>query len=241
MDREHIVRSYDEDLERLNNMVMEMGGMAQAQFHRAMEALLKRNEEVANAIVMEDERIDSLERELDLYTVELIARRQPMADDLRIVIAGLRVSANLERIGDYAKNIAKRTTVLSQGPNMASAMNTLRRMGSLVEAMLNNVLDAFSTHDLDKADQVRAQDTEVDMLHTSLFRELLTHMMEDPRTITTCAHLLFVAKNVERIGDHVTSIAEQIYFMVKGEVPDDVRPKVDESSFTFISGSKEKT
>lgn len=233
--REHIVSSFDADLSRLDNMIAEMGGLAESQLARSIEALRRRDVEAAEKIVPADKRIDNLEDEIYEFTVKLIALRQPMADDLRIVISAIKISGVLERIGDYAKNISKRTIVLKKSPNMSGALNTVSRMGSLVQSMIKNTLDAYIARDADKAKDVRDRDREVDLLHTSLFRELLTYMMEDPRFITPCTHLLFVAKNIERIGDHATGIAEQVHFMVHGEMPHDDRPKGDSSSTTTVT------
>lgn len=235
METEHIVKSYDDELGKLDNMIAEMGGLAEAQLAAAIQAMANRDVELAERIIQEDKRIDEMENEIDNFTLRLFALRQPMAEDLRIVIAALKVSANLERIGDYAKNIAKRTVPLSQATVLGGARRTITRMGALVQGMIKNVLDAYVSRDSKKADDVRLRDEEVDTMYTSLFRELLTYMMEDPRSITSCTHLLFVAKNVERIGDHATSIAEQVHFIVRGERPEDERPKRDLSSLTVIS------
>ena len=234
MEKEHIVHSYDSELNQLQNMIAEMGGLAEMQLARAIAALVKYDSEAANDIVEKDRRIDALEDEIDNLAVRLIAKRQPMANDLRTIITGLKVSANLERIGDYAKNIAKRTVTISSATGLRGPIATIARMAALVQSMIKNVLDAYIAHDADKADDVRARDQEVDQIHSGLFRELLTYMMEDPRNITPCTHLLFIAKNIERVGDHVTSVAEQIHYMVHGELPLGERPKQDLSSFTLV-------
>ena len=235
MSNEHIVTSFDADLNRLDNMIAEMGGLAESQLTRSIEALCKRDVAAAERIVPADKRIDDLEEEIYEFTVKLLALRQPMADDLRIVISAIKISSLIERIGDYAKNISKRTIIIHKSPALSGALNTVSRMGNLVQGMIKNALDAYIARDADKADDVRARDREVDLLHTSLFRELLTYMMEDPRNITPCTHLLFVAKNIERIGDHTTGIAEQVQFMVHGKMPADERPKEDGSSTAVIS------
>ena len=234
MEKEHIVKSYDSELNQLQNMIAEMGGLAEMQLARAIAALVKYDSEAANDIVEKDRRIDALEDEIDELAVRLIAKRQPMAHDLRTIITGLKVSANLERIGDYAKNIAKRTVTISTATGLRGPIATIARMAALVQGMIKNVLDAYVAHDADKADDVRARDQEVDQIHSGLFRELLTYMMEDPRNITPCTHLLFIAKNIERVGDHVTSVAEHIHYMVHGELPLGERPKQDTSSFTLV-------
>ncbi len=234
MDKEHIVHSYDTELNQLQNMIAEMGGLAEMQLARAVAALVKYDADAANDIVEKDRRIDELEDAIDDLAVRLIAKRQPMAGDLRTIITGLKVSSNLERIGDYAKNIAKRTVTISSATGLRGPISTIARMAALVQSMIKNVLDAYIAHDADKADDVRARDQEVDQIHSGLFRELLTYMMEDPRNITPCTHLLFIAKNIERVGDHVTSVAEQIHYMVHGELPLGERPKQDLSSFTLV-------
>ena len=231
---EHIVHKYDEDLSRLDNLIAEMGGLAETQLADAIQALVRFDAEEARRIVEEDKKIDELESEIDEFTVKLVALRQPMAADLRVIITGLKIASNLERIGDYAKNIAKRTLTLSKTPTIGSSVNAIARMAGVAQGMIKNVLDAYVARDADKADDVRLRDQEVDQIHSSLFRELLTYMMEDPRKIGTCTHLLFIAKNVERIGDHTTSIAEQIHFMVHGQMPPDDRPRGDNSSFTVV-------
>lgn len=235
MSNDHIVSSFKADLGRLDNMIAEMGGLAESQLSRSIEALCKRDLEAAERIIPADKKIDALEEEIYEFTVKLLALRQPVADDLRIIISAIKISSVIERIGDYAKNISKRTIVLKEGPSLTGALNTVSRMGNLVQIMIKQALDAYIERDAQKAGDVRARDQEVDLLHTSLFRELLTYMMEDPRYITPCTHLLFVAKNIERIGDHTTGIAEQVHFMVHGEMPADERPKGDHSSTTIVT------
>jgi len=233
MTQEHIVKSFDEQLNRLDNVIAEMGGLAEAQLAEAIEAMVRRDVERAERVTNADARIDELETEIDQMAVAMLALRQPMADDLRLVIAALKTSGIIERIGDYAKNVAKRTLTLSQMPPMQPAL-TVARLGRLVQEMIKNVLDAYVARDAEKAAQVWMRDEEVDALYTSVFRELLTYMMEDPRNITPCTHLLFVAKNIERIGDHATNIAEHVHFVVHGSMPHDIRPKSDSSSFTVV-------
>jgi phosphate transport system protein len=235
MSNDHIVSSFKADLGRLDNMIAEMGGLAESQLSRSIEALCKRDLEAAERIIPADKKIDALEEEIYEFTVKLLALRQPVADDLQIIISAIKISSVIERIGDYAKNISKRTIVLKEGPSLTGALNSVSRMGNLVQIMIKQALDAYIERDAQKAGDVRARDQEVDLLHTSLFRELLTYMMEDPRYITPCTHLLFVAKNIERIGDHTTGIAEQVHFMVHGEMPADERPKGDHSSTTIVT------
>lgn len=231
---EHIVTGYDQDLRRLENMIAEMGGLAEAQLADAVNALIKFDTEQAATIVENDKRIDALESQIDAFTINLIALRQPMADDLRVVIAGLKITTNIERIGDYAKNIAKRTLTLAGTPTIGGSLNTIARMAGMVQNMIKDVLDAYVTRDAEKADAVRLRDLEVDQLYASLFRELLTYMMEDPRKIGPSTHLLFIAKNLERTGDHITSIAERVHFMVHGTMPQDERPKSDTSVYAIV-------
>lgn len=236
MDHDHIVKSFDEDLSRIDTIIAEMGGLAERQLAQAVEAMVKRDSELAETVIASDKRIDALEAQLDDHAIRLLALRQPMAEDLRLVISALKMASNLERIGDYAKNVAKRTLILSAMEPVGNATQTLARMAGQVQDMIKTVLDAYGARDIAKAADVRLRDEEVDLMHTSLFRELLTYMMEDPRNITACSHLLFMAKNVERIGDHTTSIAEYVHFMVKGEMPPDERPKKDLSSQTVVEG-----
>jgi len=230
---EHIVKSFDDELSQLDNLVATMGGLAESQLHAALDALISRDVVTAEKIVADDKQIDGLEEEINIQAQNLLALRHPVADDLRLVIAGLKVSSDLERIGDYSKNIAKRTQILTGAPRLGTS-NSIKRMGGIVETMICDVLDAYLARDMDKADDVRNRDEEVDALHSSLFRELLTYMMEDPRNISYCTHLLFVAKNIERMGDHVTNIAENVIFMVSGHRPSEARPKDDETPFTLV-------
>jgi phosphate transport system protein len=230
---EHIVKSFDEELNELNNTIVQMGGLAEAQIAESVQALVKRDAEAAARVIAEDKRIDALERDVDSMTVRLLALRQPMAEDLRAIVVALKISSDLERIGDYAKNIAKRISTLTQTPPQES-VHTLRRMAAIVQSMIKTVLDAYIERDLDRANDVIQRDEEVDTLHTSLFRELLTYMMEDASNITPCTHLLFVAKNIERSGDHATNIAENVQFLVSGTSLTDDRPKGDESSTVVV-------
>ena len=232
METEHIVKSFDEELLKLDNMVVEMGGLAESQLTDAISALVRRDAELAGRVVAKDRRIDDIETEIHNFVLRLLATRQPVAVDLRIILASLKISSSLERIGDYAKNIAKRTTPIAKVLAMGGTAQSIARMAAMVQGMIKNVLDAYINRDLDMAADVRARDEEVDQMHTSLFRELLTYMIEDPRNITAATHLVFTAKNVERIGDHATGIAEQVHFMVAGELPGEMRPKSDNASFT---------
>lgn len=234
METEHIVKSFDDELRALDNMILEMGGLAETQLADAINALVRRDVELAACIVEQDKRIDAIENEIHGFTLRLLATRQPVAVDLRIILAALKISSSLERIGDYAKNIAKRTTTIAKVPALGGTAQSIARMTGMVQGMIKNVLDAYVARDLEMVADVRARDEEVDQMHTSLFRELLTYMMEDPRNITPATHLLFTAKNVERIGDHATGIAEQVHFMVAGELPGEPRPKGDNAAFTTV-------
>ena len=234
MTKDHIVKDFNEELSQLDNLLAEMGGLCEAQLSRAMEAMVKRDVDLASAVIEGDRRIDDLEKQVDSLAINLIALRQPMAADLRMIIASLKVANNLERVGDYAKNIGKRTIALSKSPVISNTANSIQRMSTMVEGMIKNALDALINRDSQRAKDVRISDQEVDQMHSSLFKELLTFMAEDPESISTCTHLLFVAKNLERVGDHVTSVAEQIVFIVEGEILDDERPKKDKTSSTVL-------
>lgn len=224
MNGEHTVRSYDEELSYLNNLIARMGGLAEAQLDGAIQSLVKRDSDLAQRIIAADAKVDELEQEIHSFTVRLLALRQPMAQDLRAIVGALKVSGDLERIADYAANAAKRVMVLNQLPT-AKPASGIPRLARLVQHILKQVLDAFVEQDVDKAVRVWNQDEEVDEMYTGLFREMITYMMEDARNITACIHLMFIAKNIERIGDHATNIAENIHFLVKGEPMKEARPK----------------
>lgn len=232
MSTSHIVSAFDEDLKNIEGLTLQMGGRVELQILEAMRALDSRDIERAEKTVKADKEIDLLHEQVDESIIKLIALRQPKAVDLRLVMGASKVVASLERIGDYAKNIAKRTNVISQSPPIREVTSTLKTIGELIQAMLQDVLDAYVNRDVELASNVRLRDEEVDYIYTTQFRGLLTHMIEDPRAITPCMHLMFVAKNLERIGDHITGIAEQVYFMVEGSYPEDERPKVDKTSYT---------
>lgn len=217
MASDHILKRFDQELERLNATINEMGGLTESQFSKALVAVRERDTQVAEEVIAEDPRVDALDVAVQEQTVKLLALRQPMANDLRMVLSSIKIAAALERIADYAKNTAKRSIVLSQGSAPASAVAGIDRLGRLVRAALKDVLDAFADDDVEKARDVWNRDEEIDQVYTGLFRELLTYMMEDPRTITACTHLLFMAKNIERAGDHVTNIAELVSFRRTGQ------------------------
>ena len=223
---DHIVKSFDEDLKRLNNVIAEMGGLAEAQLTRAVESLVRRNTELATQVVQDDKRIDTLETEVGQMTVRMLALRQPMAQDLREVVAAIKIASDIERIGDYAKNIAKRAIVLSAHAPL-KPVTSIPRMGQLALQIIKDVLDAYIEKDAEGARAAWRRDEEVDEMYNSVFREMLTYMMEDPRNIGPCTHLLFIAKNIERIGDHATNVAEIVYFLVHGRSLDEERPKGD--------------
>jgi phosphate transport system protein len=232
---EHTVKSFDEELKQLTSAISRMGGLAEAQISGAIHAIVRRDAELAATVVEGDRKIDELEREIDDRAVQMLALRQPMAGDLRAIVSALRISADVERIADYAANLAKRAIALSQMPPVRPA-HQLPRMGRIVQEMMRDVLDAYLDRDVEKAIAVWNRDEELDEMYSSLFRELLTYMMEDPRNITASAHLLFIAKNIERIGDHVTNIAETVHFLVVGVPLRNVRPKGDFTS--FVTGAQ---
>ncbi len=226
---EHIVKSYEDELNTLTAECARMGGLCEAQVADAVDAVVKRDQALASAIVERDARLDVLEADIERKAIRLIALRQPMANDLRKTVAAMKIATNLERCGDLAKNIAKRSLVLNEAEPITPLTRSIERMGRLVVGRLKDVLDAYTASDLDRAVAVWTRDDEVDEHYNSLFRELLTYMMGDPRTITACAHLLFVAKNFERIGDHATNIAEIVHYEISGEelISAD-RPKTDD-------------
>jgi phosphate transport system protein len=235
---EHTAKAFDVDLQELTRMVAEMGGLAEKQVADSVDALARRDTDSAQDIAAADPRIDALQQEIEEKAVLTIARRQPMAVDLREIVGALRVSNDLERIGDLAKNIAKRVLALDGEFHPGKLIRGVEHMGSLVLAQLKEVLDSYASHDLKKALAVWNGDEEVDAMCTSLFRELLTYMMEDPRNITFCIHLMFCAKNIERMGDHATNIAETVYYMVEGHSITDQRPKGDTTRFAALAADK---
>ena len=230
---EHTVKAFTEKLEALAASVAQMGGLAEAQLADAIEAFAKRDTGLAERAVGGDKQIDDLQQEIEDQALKLLALRQPMAVDLRETLAAIKIASELERIGDLAKNIAKRAIVLNREPPIRLTQS-LARMGRQALAQLKTVLDAFSDRDAAAAEAVWRQDGEIDETYNSLFRELLTYMMEDPRTIGLCTHLLFVAKNIERTGDHATNIAEVVYHMVSGGHLANERPKADKTSETRV-------
>ena len=221
----HIVKTYGEELDQLSAEVVLMGGLAEAQVADAVEAVARRDVALAQSVVLRDHRLDELERDVEKKCIRLIALRQPMADDLRKTVAAMKIATSLERTGDLAKNISKRAIVVAEAEPMSPITRSIERMGKLVSSRLRDVLDAYKGGKLDLAKSVWASDTEVDEHYNALFRELLTYMMGDPRTISACTHLLFMAKNLERIGDHATNIAEHIHYELTGEDYVEERPR----------------
>ncbi|MGE3874245.1 MAG: phosphate signaling complex protein PhoU [Parvibaculaceae bacterium] len=236
---DHIVKAYDEDLTNLKTMLAQMGGLAEDHLAKAIDALSKRDTKLADVVIAHDEKIDALELQIEERAILTIAKRQPMARDLREIMVAIRIASDLERIGDLAKNIAKRTHAINeQLPRKLAA--GLTRMGRLSLEQLKDVLDAYATTDDAKALDVWRNDGELDALYNSIFRELLTYMMEDPRMIGPCTHLLFGAKNFERIGDHATNIAENIHYLVSGQPMREERPKRDTTSTTAFEAVNER-
>jgi phosphate transport system protein len=233
MPTEHIVRSYDEDLRKLRDLTARMGGLAERQVADATRALVRRDTTLAAEVVSRDAQIDALEREIEAFCVRLLALRQPMAADLRVVIAAMKASNDLERIGDYARNAAKRAIVLASLPSIGS-LNGFERMAQMVQENLKAAMDAFVNDDAEAAQRVWEADEPVDAIYNGIFRELLTFMMEDPRNISAATHMLFIAKNLERIGDHTTNIAERIFYAVRGDTLPDERPKADQSAYAVV-------
>ncbi|WP_273508650.1 phosphate signaling complex protein PhoU [Planktotalea frisia] len=226
----HISSAFDRDLEAIQAQIMKMGGMVEAAILDAAKSLETRDLELAEQVRAGDKAIDKLEETINEEAARVIALRAPTAIDLRLILSVIKISAALERIGDYAKNMAKRTSVLADLPEVQGSQTALRRMAREVQGMLKDALDCYVQRDADLAMKVIAQDADVDQMYNALFREFLTFMMEDPRNITPCMHLHFIAKNTERMGDLVTNIAEQVVYLVTGETPDEARQKEDRSS-----------
>jgi phosphate transport system protein len=231
---EHTVKSFDQELGLLDRKIAQMGGLTERQLAQAFDALERRDPKLAEAAVASDRAIDLLERELQEQTILMIARRQPLANDLRHIMTVLKIAGDLERIGDLAKNIGKRALAVSGENHPKSLMTGLKHMTELAMRQLKDVLDAYAERDADKALSVWRHDERIDAMYNSLFREMLTYMMEDPRNIGLCTHLLFGAKNIERVGDHTTNIAESVYYLVHGNALTDDRPKGDDTSSTLI-------
>lgn len=225
---DHIVKSYDDEQKRLLDETLRMGEMAALQLEAALDVVERRDDKAAERIIANDEAIDALEHEVS-HDVMKLALRGPLARDLRGILAAIRIASDIERIGDYAANVAKRSRALNLVPPLPH-VSGLHALGTLAVQQVRDVLIAYRDGDVELAQRVRARDAEIDLAYTGLFRELLTYMMEDARSITPCTHLLFMAKNIERIGDHATNIAENIWFLIRGEEPLPPREKRDDSS-----------
>jgi phosphate transport system protein len=231
---DHIVTSFDQDLRALRNLIAEMGGYAEKSLVDSVDALLKRDIPLAQRVIALDGTIDTLQQTIEERAILIIAKRQPMALDLREIVSAIRVSNDLERIGDLSKNISKRVVALNGQMQPTKFFGGFDHMADLVLEQLKQVLDAYAQRNQESAAEVWRSDGAIDAMYTSLFRELLTYMMEDPRNIGFCTHLLFCAKNIERIGDHATNIAETVHYLVSGEALAGERPKNDSSSFTSV-------
>lgn len=223
----HIVKTYGEELNQLSAEVVLLGGLAEAQVADAVDAVARRDVAMAQSVVVRDSRLDELQKDIERKAIRLIALRQPMAQDLRRTVSAMKIATSLERIGDLAKNISKRALVIAEAEPMSPLTRSIERMGKLVSSRLRDVLDAYKGGKIDVALSVWSSDTEIDEHYNAMFRELLTYMMGDPRTITACTHLLFMAKNLERIGDHATNMAEHIHYELTGEDYVEARPKAN--------------
>jgi phosphate transport system protein len=235
---DHTVRAYDNELEALGRKIAEMGGIAEQMLSNAMDALATLDADLARSTVVMDHRLDILQREVDEQAIITIAKRQPLAADLREIVAAIRISGDLERVGDLAKNIAKRAITLSGESRIPRAIVGLKSMHEAAAMLLKDALDAYAQRDVERARMVWTHDVELDALEDSVFRDLLTFMMEDPRNISFCAHLLFCSKNIERIGDHSTNIAETVVYLVTGETLPMDRPKGPSPAAEFVSMPK---
>jgi len=234
----HIASAFDRDLEAIQAMIMKMGGLVEAAILDAAQALESRDEELAERVRAADKAVDALEDQINTEAARLIALRSPTAGDLRTALTVMKIAASLERCGDYAKNLAKRSTVLAHMSPIGDTAGGIKRMAKAVELLLKDALDSYIHRDVELAEEVRRRDRDVDQMYNSLFRVFLTHMMEDPRNITACMHLHFIAKNIERMGDHATGIAEQVIYLVNGAMPEEPRVKGDITSVTLLDGSQ---
>ena len=234
----HIASVFDRDLEAIQAMIMKMGGLVEAAVLDAAQALDTRDEELAERVRAADRAVDALEEQINAEAARLIALRAPTATDLRTALTVMKIAGSLERCGDYAKNLAKRSSVLIQMSAIGDTAGGIRRMAKAVELQLKDALDAYIHRDVELAEDVRRRDRDIDQMYNSLFRVFLTHMLEDPRNITACMHLHFIAKNIERMGDHATGIAEQVIYLVNGTMPEEPRVKGDTTSVTLLDGSQ---
>ncbi|UVK38917.1 phosphate signaling complex protein PhoU [Mesorhizobium sp. AR10] len=233
----HIVSAYDEELKYLSKRIAAMGGHAERMVEQAISALVNADPGLAQKVIRDDIVLDEGQREIDDKAIVIIAKRQPMATDLREIVGAIRISADLERIGDLGKNVAKRVVAVTDGRQPTSLFRGLEALADLALTQLKEVLDVYATRSVEKIGFVRDRDDQIDAMYTSLFRELLTYMMEDPRNITPCTHLLFCAKNIERIGDHATNIAETIFYIVTGDQMPAERPKGDKTDKIVLPAS----
>jgi phosphate transport system protein len=229
-DKQHIITAFDDDLAELNSSLQDLGILAITQFELAIDALATQHQSTLDQIISDDAKLDELEAAIHEKALEVIALRSPRAQDLRHVLVALKIATILERTGDYARNIANRTKVISTAGNENIPGVNIGRMGQVTRDMLQDVMRAYATRDADKALDVWRRDIEVDHMHTAFYKEVLASMSRDPNVVATGAHLLFIAKNIERIGDYATGIAEQVHFLVHGAVPKDSRPKADRTS-----------
>lgn len=225
---EHIVTTYEEEFALLDKRIAHMGGLAEHNLGQSFDALERRDPKLAEGVIRSDRNIDNLQREIEAQVISMIARRQPMASDLRHIMAAVHIAGDLERIGDLAKNIAKRALAIAHDAHPKPVISGFRHMVELALRQLKDVLDAYADRDPSRAERVWTQDTQIDAMYNSLFRELLTYMMEDPRNIGPSTHLLFGAKNIERVGDHTTNIAETVHYMIRGTTMPDDRPKLEQ-------------
>lgn len=233
MGNDHIIKSYDDELNQLETALVQMGGLVEEQLTRALNALARRDSSLAEEVKASDARVDAANHDIDNRVVRLLALRQPMAIDLRFIVGAMRMSTELERMGDYSANLAKRTIALNQC-DYVEAVQVVLRMGKLVTRMIKEVLDAYTERDDERARKAWMLDTEVDDIYSSLFRDILNSMSVEPNNISSLTHLLFMAKNIERIGDHATNIAETVSFMVTGTPLLEARPKSDTSSSAVV-------
>ena len=221
----HIASAFDRDLEAIQAMIVRMAGLVETSLLQAAEALETRDEELADTVREGDKIIDDLELQINTEAARMIALRAPAATDLRTALSVIKIAASLERCGDYTKNLAKRSNVLAQLSPVGGSTGSIRRIAKAVQLQLAGAIDAYIKRDYDMAVEVRNRDKDIDQMYNALFREFLTHMMEDPRNITACMHLHFIAKNIERLGDHATGIAEQVIYLITGHLPEESRPK----------------
>ncbi|MDI4656340.1 phosphate signaling complex protein PhoU [Xanthobacter autotrophicus] len=232
---EHTVSSFDQELKEIGRKVVEMGGLAERLVADSVSSLIKRDGALAQKVVLLDTTVDQMQREIEDRAILVIAKRQPVANDLREIVSAIRIANDLERIGDLAKNVGKRVMAIEGEYHPAKLVRGVEHISDLVLEQLKEVLDAYAARNEAKAVEVWGRDSAIDTMYTSLFRELLTYMMEDPRNISVCTHLLFCAKNIERIGDHATNVAEIVYYMVTGQNLPESRPKADASSETTLA------